>query len=690
MANGWTGKILRVNLTTRSITTINTSNYEQWGGGHGFGSAIFWDMVLEPSNPLQSASNGWDMADAFDERNVVTFMTAPMSGTLAPAMSGRTEVQGVGSMPFRGMEYPGGWFTRSNFGGHFSPELKFAGWDGIILEGKASSPVWLKIINDEVSLEDAGEDGDNLWGLETYETTVALWRLAAVDNRRYGFWNKQPGDSYTTQRPRVISIGPAGENMINDASIVHGAGRGAGNAGFGGVLGSKNLKAISVVGTGSVEIANPQELMDARAWFQREKPRGIASWTYSGFPNSRENACFACPIPCSRRYPDRFNNESQCVEAGWHGGRNNYERRQATDLIQRLGINAYHQGTRYINNLYEMGIAGPGKEVDTGILPVAQFGTLEFAEVYARQMAYRVEGIGDAVADGVARFASNIGRWIEDTDSGVLKHPQWGFPRHHSLPTVNWSYGSLVGDRDVNEHNYAVWFTQRQHDVVPAATLVKMLSDKTIPFTGDELMMSHSFQGTDGSNMAQALEEGIYSEHYAKFVAWDRHWNRFYKQSMLECDWGPWPAFVNIDATAGDNVGTSPEAEDRFFNAVTGKNRTFTEGMEVGRKIFNLDRAVWILQGRHRDAEVFTGYVYTIEAAGSTSKRLPVHMADGTWEIQVLDDMFLDRDGVNAFLDNYYTLEGWEPSTGYPTRATLEGLGLGNVADVLQTAGKLA
>ena len=249
MANGWTGKILRVNLTTRSITTINTSAYEEWGGGHGFGSAIFWDMVIEPSNPLQSASNGWDLSNAFDERNVITFLTPPLSGPLAPALAGSTLVPGIGSLPNMPFALHCS-LPMVTVGGHFSAELKFAGWDGIVLEGKASSPVWLKIINDEVSLEDAGEDGDDLWGLETYETTVELWRLAAVDNRRYGFWNKQPGNSYTTQRPRVVSIGPAGENMIPDASVVHGAGRGAGNAGCGGVLGARTLREVSVCGEG--------------------------------------------------------------------------------------------------------------------------------------------------------------------------------------------------------------------------------------------------------------------------------------------------------------------------------------------------------------------------------------------------------------------------------------------------------
>ena len=98
--NGYAGKILRINLTNRKETTIPTSKYEQWIGGHGMGSAIFFDLVKDK------------IIDGFDPANVVTIMTSPLSGTLVPAASGRTEVQGIGVQ-----SVPIGWFTRSNFGG---------------------------------------------------------------------------------------------------------------------------------------------------------------------------------------------------------------------------------------------------------------------------------------------------------------------------------------------------------------------------------------------------------------------------------------------------------------------------------------------------------------------------------------------------------------------------------------------
>ena len=105
--NGYTGKILRLNLTDREVTSIATSNYEEWVGGHGMGSAIFFDLVKDKT------------IDGFDPANVVTVMTSPLCGTLVPGASGRTEVQGIGVQ-----SYPIGWFTRSNFGGRFSAMLK--------------------------------------------------------------------------------------------------------------------------------------------------------------------------------------------------------------------------------------------------------------------------------------------------------------------------------------------------------------------------------------------------------------------------------------------------------------------------------------------------------------------------------------------------------------------------------------
>jgi len=127
-----------------------------------------------------------------------------------------------------------------------------------------------------------------------------------------------------------------------------------------------------------------------------------------------------------------------------------------------------------------------------------------------------------------------------------------------------------------------------------------------------------------------------------------------------------------------------------IFNAVTGANFTFADGMELGRKIFNLDRAIWVLQGRHQDQEVFNPWMYKPDtnAAGTASIKAPIW--DGSkWEYQEVKDMFLDRDGFEQWKTKFYKLEGWDPKNGWPGRSTLAKLGLTPGADELASKGKL-
>ncbi len=287
--NGYAGKILRLNLTTREITVIDTEHYEQWVGGHGMGSAIFWDLVEDKS------------ITGFDPRNVVTIMTSPLSGTLAPGASARTEVQGIGVQ-----SYPIGWFTRSNFGGRFGPMLKFAGWDGIVVEGKADEPVWIDIRNGDVAIKDASR----LWGLDTWKTQQEYGKKSWGRRVRWLDAVGQDRMERTTQRPAVLAIGPAGENLSRIACLIHDAGNGAGQGGFGGVWGSKNLKAISAIGTGSIDIADANALMESRLWAQ--KWYGCTSTTglaiapqivvWDRPEEARPQACFGCHEGCRERY----------------------------------------------------------------------------------------------------------------------------------------------------------------------------------------------------------------------------------------------------------------------------------------------------------------------------------------------------------------------------------------------------
>jgi aldehyde:ferredoxin oxidoreductase len=684
MTAGYTGKILKIDLTKKSVSVIDTEKYEQWGGGHGIGSAVFWDLCPDKT------------VDGYDPRNVVTVMTSPLSGTLAPGVSGRTEVQGIGVQG-----YPVGWFTRSNFGGRFCGMLKSAGWDGIAIEGAADAPVWVNIINDKVTIEDAGK----LWGLDTWQTQQEIWKgvTGSAESKEW----MSVADARTTQKPAILCIGPAGENRVRSASLIHEAGNGAGQGGFGAVWGSKNLKAISVQGTGSVKIADPKALMDARSWLEKY-------FSYAENPMFVPAGCAGCLKLCSQRN-QKYGNGSSCADAFWYTGEMGgvaippEDSALACDIAQKHGINicdlvAYvqkfaHGG--YLLELYNMGILGPGKAIDSAPLPWDKLGSIEFAEALVKAISYR-QGIGNDLAEGPSRAAEKWGRLEEDLADGRLALSQWGYVWHWSLPGVDWPYGSVLGDRDISEHDFEFHVVDGQSpegegferkrpsgvDIYVAdrsvESFMELMASKTIPYTGDPLMFNYAWQGADGSKMAQALENGIYSRHKAKQIAWHRHYTRYWKQSILYCDW----MYSNFTSSIGpDHDGFTPEAEPRFLNAVTGKNQTFAEGMEAGRRIWNLDRAIWILQGRHRDMEKPGKYLF--KPGASSPFPVPLYL-DGEWKIgEPQMDMCLDEKGVEQFKTHFYEFEGWDESTGWPSRGTLEDLKLKEVADELDKAGKL-
>jgi aldehyde:ferredoxin oxidoreductase len=186
MANGYTGKILRVNLTTKEIGAIDTAKYEEFGGGYGMGTAIFWDLAVAPGE--------WDLKDPYDPRNVLPLMVGPLAATGVPG-AGRTSVCGLSPETFPTCE-----FWRGNLGGRFGTTLKLAGWDGVVVEGKADRPVWINIINDQVKIE-------------TLRAARILGRRGRLRQwyarNRFGEeW--QDRSAYTTARPQVVCIGPVG------------------------------------------------------------------------------------------------------------------------------------------------------------------------------------------------------------------------------------------------------------------------------------------------------------------------------------------------------------------------------------------------------------------------------------------------------------------------------------------------
>jgi aldehyde:ferredoxin oxidoreductase len=683
---GFAGKILLVNLSTKEILSLDFSKYEMYGGGHGTATAIFWDLCVDPGN--------WDLQDAFDPKNIVALMTGPLAGT-GLAFAGRTSVSGLAPQT-----WPVNWFGHSNFGGSFAPTLKFAGWDGVVVQGKAENPVYINIVNDKVTLEDARP----LWGLSVWDTQEEIWKMESSKAPvRYGSEWQKVGNGLSTQRPAIVTIGPAGENRSRIASLVHAGGSGAGQGGFGGVFGSKNLKAIAVIGTGSIKVANPKAVGEAREWFEANFPMSGQRGPGRNL-NNGVSGCMGCNRGCHSRSQLYGLDSDACTESIWYSLPPPYkptpqaDRWKAADLAQKLGVNAaditFMGATSfpslpdseigsvcpantgagwYVKRLYDMGVIGPGKDVDTYPLPMEQYDKVEFAEVFALAIAKRI-GIGDLLAEGTVRFAEKIGR-ISDLNN-ILRLPAWGYMDHWTMPTVEWAYGNLMDSRDQNNHDMQLGPTK----LMNCGQFVKLLASTSPPYEDDPFMFDYSWQGD------QAYKTGIYSEHKAKFVAWHQHYATYYKESVLFCDWAMGNYFNPANP---DGRGATPIAEPRFLNAVTGKNQTFVTGIETGRRAWNLKRAIFAMQGRHRDSEKFAGYMYRRGASMSgVATSLPVY--DGSkWEWTNCRELYLDDSGVEQWKTSFYKVEGWDPKTGYPTRKTLEELGMKHVADVLEARKRL-
>ena len=239
--NGWIGKLLRINLTSGEIKKepLNMTDAKAYVGARGLGTKIYCDEV-DPK------------IDPFSPDNKIIYMSGPLTGTFA-ACPGRYNV--VTKAPLTGT------IGAANSGGHWGPELKFAGYDGVIIEGAAKKPVYIYIHDDNVEIRKA----DHLWGKDVHETTDKL-------------------NEETSPQARVACIGQAGEHLVLFAGVLNDKNRAAGRGGLGAVMGSKKLKAIVVRGSGSVNVARPEKFMDiaiaCRAKLKADPVAGTGLPTY--------------------------------------------------------------------------------------------------------------------------------------------------------------------------------------------------------------------------------------------------------------------------------------------------------------------------------------------------------------------------------------------------------------------------
>ncbi|MBQ8563196.1 MAG: aldehyde:ferredoxin oxidoreductase, partial [Firmicutes bacterium] len=229
---GYMGKVAQIDLTTGKISQYPWSDEERrlFIGGKTMAAKIISDHLAEIKSPL-------------DPSNLLVITTGPLTGTGAPSSS-RFNISTIS--PLTGI------LTSSNCGGNFGYYLKKAGYDALILSGRSEKPVWLQIHNDNFQLH----DGTDMWGMLTGHVQEVLDEKLA-EQARGG--NRKNGK---------IVIGPAGENLVRYASVVSNE-RLAGRGGVGAVMGSKNLKAVTVSGNHTVQPKNPERMLALnKKWFK--------------------------------------------------------------------------------------------------------------------------------------------------------------------------------------------------------------------------------------------------------------------------------------------------------------------------------------------------------------------------------------------------------------------------------------
>lgn len=215
---GWAGTIIDIDLSSGKVEKrpFEQSRGREYLGGRGINSMILYGEI-KPGT------------DASSPENLLIFGTGPLGGTLAPSANRL-------SVTAKSFSYNG--VGTSNVGGFFGPELKWAGYDHLLIRGKADEPVYLWIDDDQVELRPA----KHLWGKST-------WEADRIIKEELG-----------APKIKVACIGPAGEKLVRFSTIIFTLYRAAGQTGMGAVMGSKNLKAVAVRGTKSIEVAKPELL----------------------------------------------------------------------------------------------------------------------------------------------------------------------------------------------------------------------------------------------------------------------------------------------------------------------------------------------------------------------------------------------------------------------------------------------
>jgi aldehyde:ferredoxin oxidoreductase len=527
--------------------------------------------------------------------------------------------------------------TRSGIGGFWGPELKFAGYDALIIQGRSEKWINLSIQNDSIEFKDA-EDYINM---DTYSTQTRF--------------RQELGE-----KTKILCIGPAGENLSKLAIVLSETSFSAGRSGFGAVMGSKKLKAIAVRGTNPIHVFDPQQLLkvakEARSLLENDPRR---EWTtrarvleYINRYRKKNMGCFGCPVQCFAflEVPDVRPSATHCVDYYYYSAATKYygetlERDQAVCegyvLANRLGLDTY-EFSKMINllkDLFDNGL------IDAKLdLPLEKIGSREFIRKLFDIIAKR-KGIGDLFSDGCARAADKIrGAW----EYCSRYYPAYGSAAHadaRSDPGIALQWALDSRDPIIDQHNYLRLSTSLKEDPYPYTLSDKKAKNLARRTYGSEVAI-------DLSTFKQKPEAVIYEQNRSGV-----------KNALILCDW----VFPMVSSYSTDDRVGDTSLESRFLEAVTGYALTEEELDKVGERIWNLARAIMITEGRVREDDTLHES-YFVEYYGQKG---------------------ISKKDFEEAKTRYYNLRGWDEMQGWPTKEKLSELNLRDVAVDLEKKGFL-
>jgi aldehyde:ferredoxin oxidoreductase len=659
MVYGWAGKTLQVDLGTGKTSTVPWDKEgKRFLGGRGGNAWLFWKHTKAGMNP-------------YDPEAPVIFGSGALAATgligasrmeVTVVSAAKTETHSIGNV---------------GMGGSWAPELKYAGYDNIVIKGRAEKPVYLYVYNDEVEIRDAS----GVWGKGTFDTETLI--------------QEEVGD----EDAQVASIGPAGENLAVQATVEHGYRSGTP---VGSSMGAKKLKAVVVRGTGAVNVHDPDAVLelngqlvktvkDTKKRLGEAIPRGEGKDAYlQGFlvgdagvvgnyeshawrerPDVKkayeENyleeyfvknvGCYGCPFPCQPLYeiPDVGACIWRCYPTYWPWKLWMTDLASAfkgTRMMSNLGLDNKEVATvvSWLMHLYNDGLVD-AKDLD-GVSfergdPEALFET-------ARRMAYR-DGYGDALADGPVTLAKKLGKKATD----YLYHNQGLTMRTFEFRAEP---GTALGE-----------VISARGNSLRATTYHVVLWDKPAREGYAGVDPKERDASYEWSRRLFGTEKAIMATEYeGKPAALIYEMNG----AAIADSLGYCATMIRPGRTGapGSQFGEASYqfAADRF-RAVTGMDVDEAALFQYGERICNLERAIVVRDGRTRAAETLPDFFF---------------------EAPILDGpqagKKLDRGRFEKMKDEYYAIRGWDTETGTQREPTLQNLGMADVAKELKKMKKLA